>query len=116
MSSIDNSKDIYRDTYIRYLGRFYGKLLINTLINFTLILIKGYANEVGEAFRPLIHKQIVNLSYGVSISYVLADAYDKASKEHKRSGDLKKVAIRASDVFLWQIVASVIVPGITINR
>ncbi|KAL5275769.1 MTFP1.2 family protein [Megaselia abdita] len=95
MTSSQNDKDIYRDTYIRYLG---------------------YANEVGEAFRPLVHKQIVNLSYGVSISYVLADAFDKATKEHKQSGNLKKVAIKASDVFIWQIIASVIIPGITINR
>lgn len=114
MSLSDNDKDIYRDTYIRYLGKFcLSKIVI--LIDFTFSAI-GYANEVGEAFRPLVHKHFVNLSYGISITYVLADAYDKANKEHKQSGELKKVAIKASDVFIWQIIASVIVPGFTINR
>lgn len=79
-------------------------------------MIEGYANEVGEAFRPLISKHIVNFSYGVAISYVLADAFDKAKKEHKQSGDMQKVAIKASDVFIWQIIASVLIPGVTINR
>lgn len=40
----------------------------------------GYANEVGEAFRSLVPKAVVWLSYGVSSSYVLADAIDKGKK------------------------------------
>ena len=51
--------DIYRDTPVRLLG---------------------YANEVGEAFRALVHVNWVRLSYGVASSYVLADTYDKAKK------------------------------------
>lgn len=40
----------------------------------------GYANEVGEAFRSLVPAAVVWLSYGVSSSYVLADAIDKGKK------------------------------------
>lgn len=40
----------------------------------------GYANEVGEAFRSLVPKAVVWLSYGVASSYVLADAIDKGKK------------------------------------
>ncbi|XP_055385147.1 mitochondrial fission process protein 1 [Condylostylus longicornis] len=87
--------DIYRDSLLRYLG---------------------YSNEVGEAFRPLIHRNFVNLSYGVAVSYVLADCYDKSSKVYEKTKDLKKTAIMTGDVFLWQMLASVIVPGFTINR
>lgn len=40
----------------------------------------GYANEVGEAFRSMVPATVVWLSYGVSSSYVLADAIDKGQK------------------------------------
>uniref|UniRef100_A0A8C6AZT1 Mitochondrial fission process protein 1 n=2 Tax=Odontoceti TaxID=9722 RepID=A0A8C6AZT1_MONMO len=52
-------RDLFRDTWVRYLG---------------------YANEVGEAFRSLVPVSVVWLSYGVSSSYVLADAIDKGKK------------------------------------
>jgi hypothetical protein len=42
--------DIYRDTPVRFLG---------------------YANEVGEAFRALIHVNWVRATYGVASIYVL---------------------------------------------
>ena len=39
----------------------------------------GYANEVGESFRALIHVNWVRFSYVVSSSYVCADAASKGS-------------------------------------
>jgi len=83
--------DIYRDTPVRLLG---------------------YANEVGEAFRALVHVRWVKASYGVASAYVLADTFDKASKMNKEPGsDNSKVAIAAFDTLVWQAFASVIVPG-----
>merc|ERR1712168_364094 len=88
--------DIYRDTPLRYLG---------------------YANEVGEAFRALMHVRWVRATYGVASAYVLADTYDKGVKQSKEPGaDTSRVAIAAFDTLLWQALASVIVPGFTINR
>ncbi len=55
--------DWFRDTPLRYLG---------------------YANELGESFRPLIHKSVVHASYGVAIAYVLADTSSKAQATAKR--------------------------------
>lgn len=52
------------------------------LNQYVLKCISGYANEVGEAFRPLIPKYLVNASYAVSISYALADCADKTYKEY----------------------------------
>lgn len=52
-------KDLFRETPVRYLG---------------------YSNELGEAFRPLISKKWVNLSYVLATTYVLADTYSKAKK------------------------------------
>merc|ERR1712129_271302 len=51
--------DIYRDTLLRY---------------------AGYANEVGEAFAPLVPAVVVPVSYGVAITYVIADTVDKFRK------------------------------------
>jgi len=91
--------DIYRDTVVRYLG---------------------YANEVGEAFRALVDVKLVYASYGVASAYVLADTYDKASKAKKALGDQEgastKAGIAAFDTLIWQALASVIIPGFTINR
>ncbi|CAB3371620.1 Hypothetical predicted protein [Cloeon dipterum] len=91
--------DIYRDTPVRFLG---------------------YTNEVGEAFRSLVHKSVVHGSYGVASLYVLADTVDKSKKMYKANQDNpecnKKVLIAAGDTLLWQALASVIIPGFTINR
>merc|ERR1712012_326280 len=91
--------DIYRDTPVRLLG---------------------YANEVGEAFRALVNVKFVYASYGLASAYVLADTNDKASKAKKLLGDsegaLSKVGVAAFDTLVWQALASVIIPGFTINR
>ena len=107
--------DLFRDTPVRYLG---------------------YANELGEAFRPLYPRFVVP-SYLVSFGYVVADTYDKATKERHRlqssvaarasfegrthpeqqgASINSRVAAMAADTLLWQSFASVIVPGFTIHR
>ncbi|XP_064489222.1 mitochondrial fission process protein 1-like isoform X2 [Ornithodoros turicata] len=93
-------KDIYRDTPIRLLG---------------------YTNEVGEAFRALIHVNLVRLSYGVASAYVVADTVDKVRKADRvKCADpavhRHKLLATAVDTLLWQALASVIIPGFTINR
>ena len=60
-TSTDGEVDIYRDTLLRY---------------------AGYANEVGEAFRPLVPGWCVPASYGVAITYVFADTLDKTKKAY----------------------------------
>ncbi|KAF2878992.1 hypothetical protein ILUMI_27174 [Ignelater luminosus] len=91
--------DIYRDTPIRYLG---------------------YSNEVGEAFRSIIGAKLVWSTYGLATAYVLADTFSKTkemyneTKHHKMQ--LKKTIYVASDTLIWQMFASVIIPGFTINR
>lgn len=92
-------RDLYRDTWVRYLG---------------------YANEVGEAFRSLVPKAVVWLSYGASSSYVLADAIDKGKKAGEvpspEAGRGTRVTLAVVDTFVWQSLASVAFPGFTINR
>ncbi|XP_063310838.1 mitochondrial fission process protein 1 [Pelobates fuscus] len=91
--------DLYRDTWVRYLG---------------------YANEVGESFRALIPKSLVWASYGVATAYVTADAADKGQKASKANVDdpnkTTHVTVAVIDTFVWQALASVAIPGFTINR
>ena len=44
-----------------------------------LLQCVGYANEVGESFRALVHVNLVRFSYVVSSTYVCADAASKGS-------------------------------------
>lgn len=98
--TIEKEVDIYRDTPVRFLG---------------------YSNEVGEAFRALVHVNWVRASYGLASAYVLADTNDKASKMGRSLSDsdpsrTKKMAIAAFDTLVWQALASVMIPGFAINR
>ncbi|CAG0915673.1 unnamed protein product [Notodromas monacha] len=92
--------DIFRDTPVRLLG---------------------YTNEVGESFRSQMHVKWVWASYVVASAYVVADTIDKSWKAYAKpaKGSATRgttVTHTAIDTLLWQGLASVIVPGFTINR
>eukprot|EP00644_Phytophthora_capsici_P006006 jgi/Phyca11/41284/gw1.2.206.1 len=98
----EDHQDIWRDSLVRYFG---------------------YANEVGESFRP-IAPRLVAPSYVVAFGYVLGDTLDKATKTHKEavaqnvSSRKRNVLVAAAtvDTLAWQTLASVVIPGFTINR
>jgi mitochondrial fission process protein 1 len=92
--SIEKEKDLWRDTPIRYLG---------------------YANECGEAFRPL-KTRFVRPSYAVAFGYVLGDTGSKTLKSKEAKNEDTEVAKTALDCFVWQTLASVMIPGLVINR
>ena len=88
--------DIYRDSPLRFLG---------------------YANEVGEAFRPLVPVEVVYFSYVAAISYILADTVDKGKKGSEGpEGGAIRGTLGALDTFCWQMLASVLFPSFCINR
>ncbi|XP_067163143.1 mitochondrial fission process protein 1 [Apteryx mantelli] len=91
--------DLYRDTWVRYLG---------------------YANEVGESFRAIVPVSVVWATYGMATVYVTADAIDKGKKAavaHAHNpGKTTQVGVAVVDTFVWQSLASVAIPGFTINR
>ncbi|VDP26728.1 unnamed protein product [Heligmosomoides polygyrus] len=63
----------------------------------------------------------VRATYVVALGYACADALDKSHKaynlyKHDPQKRRSKVAIAAGDTFLWQALASVAIPGFTINR
>lgn len=93
--------DVFRDTSLRYLG---------------------YANEFGEAFRSHIPRFMYLGSYGVASTYCLADSIDKGRQCYQESTHLssylqKRKAVETMvEAAIWQGLASVIIPGFTINR
>lgn len=76
------------------------------------VRLLGYANEVGESFRPLVPRWAVNATYATSSAYVLADTAWRASTVPSD----RSAVVEACDTLLWQALASVIVPGFAINR
>lgn len=101
MKEFEMSKDLFRDTPLRYLG---------------------YANEVGEAFRALVPTRAVWFTYGLACAYVGCDTADKSYTEFNKvsPGDeaerRRRTLSTACDALVWQSLASVVVPGLTINR
>lgn len=86
--------DIFRDTYVRYMG---------------------YANELGEAFRP-IFARFVKPSYAVAFLYVGMDTVDKCYHHYKNNRSFKYISSHGGDVLLWQLMASVFIPGLVIKE
>ena len=78
----------------------------------------GYANECGEAFRPIVPVIFVILSYVAAISYVLADTVDKGKKGADAPGanSIARAVLGSVDTFVWQMLASVVFPSFIINR
>eukprot|EP00753_Platysulcus_tardus_P003290 PLAT12357.1.p1 GENE.PLAT12357.1~~PLAT12357.1.p1 ORF type:complete len:190 (+),score=16.08 PLAT12357.1:35-571(+) len=85
--------------------------------------LMGYANELGEALRPLAPR-FVGPSYAVAAAYVLADGGWQATRASKRcellgmseSASTAEVQVTVADTLLWQSLASVVFPGFVINR
>ena len=94
--------DVFRDSLLRYLG---------------------YANEVGEALRP-VAPAFYYPSYLIAFGYVLGDTIDKSARASHECDALKKrgserslhITEAAVDTLCWQTLASVVLPGYTINR
>jgi Mitochondrial carrier protein/Mitochondrial 18 KDa protein (MTP18) len=86
--------NIFRDSPLRYMG---------------------YANEVGESFRYQFPRFVVP-SYILSFGYCFADAVTSGRKAYSASSQSTSSALlAATDTLLWQSLASVMIPGATIN-
>jgi fission process protein 1 len=76
----------------------------------------GYANEVGEALRPMVPVSAVWSTYAIAIGYALADTYHKGNREYQETKNWAKTADKATETAIWQTLASVTVPPLFINR
>ncbi len=85
----------------------------------------GYANEFGESIRHIVPVRYVHFTYMVSSGYVLSHALSEGIRTHRTQmvnglqQNLSKEypgMIAFLDTLLWQGLASVLIPGVAINR
>ncbi|GMH58710.1 hypothetical protein TrRE_jg6592 [Triparma retinervis] len=78
----------------------------------------GYTNELGEALKPFLRTPPLSYiypgSYAVASSYVLVDSNKHASISSAVTGG--GYAGYFVDGLIWQMLASVVVPGFVVNR
>ena len=96
---VEEEYDIFKHSALRYLG---------------------YSNEIGEAFRPIVPRYIVNWSYLVEIIYFFSDTFHKGHKAYVNPKDedtrVFGVIKASSYTLVWQFFASVALPAFMINR
>ncbi|KAA0149702.1 hypothetical protein FNF27_07684 [Cafeteria roenbergensis] len=88
------------------------------LLRDTPLRLLGYANEVGEGFRPVAPRFVVP-TYAVALGYVVADTvhkYTLAGGDGAAGPQGVSPGLAAADTLVWQLFASVAVPGFIINR
>lgn len=75
----------------------------------------AFTSDVGEAFRPVISNRIVNACYGVSFTYVAYDIYSHAHHSIKKGNDNMIVARTVIERSIFQGLASLYLPAVTIH-
>ncbi|KAI9096461.1 mitochondrial 18kDa protein, partial [Phlyctochytrium arcticum] len=75
----------------------------------------AYTSDVGEAFRPLLNKTLVNAAYGVSFAYVGFDVAFEGMKARQAGLEDKEVARVVVQRSVFQGLASLFLPAVTIH-
>ncbi|KAJ3156753.1 hypothetical protein HDU86_003519 [Geranomyces michiganensis] len=75
----------------------------------------AYTSDVGEAFRPVVNKRIVNAAYGISFAYVGFDIGLEAWKARQRGADNLELTRVVAERTLFQGLASLLLPAVTIH-
>mmetsp|Transcript_37080 Transcript_37080/g.37754 ORF Transcript_37080/g.37754 Transcript_37080/m.37754 type:complete len:160 (+) Transcript_37080:120-599(+) len=76
----------------------------------------GYANELGESLKPIYPRLLVP-SYIIAFAYVFGDTADKSLTELQNNPKDRWTVMKTTiDTLCWQTLASVLIPGFTINR
>lgn len=92
--------DIYKDSYLRYLG---------------------YSNEIGEAFRKVTSRSFVIFTYLLEFGYFIGDTLHKGHKAYNDPNIAESqnkhlhVIKQSSYTILWQFFATCLIPPLCIN-
>eukprot|EP00040_Diaphanoeca_grandis_P027665 m.158003 g.158003 ORF g.158003 m.158003 type:complete len:212 (+) comp31071_c0_seq2:160-795(+) len=85
----------------------------------TPLRLLGYFNEGGEAFKAFISRRLYVGTYIVASTYCATDAISKGAavyNDFEAPGNIAKTVEKVAETSVWQGLASVIIPGFTINR
>jgi len=107
--SIEQIKDFRPATYSSRVAVILRKLPALT----QKIQATAYASEVGESFRPVVNRRIVQTLYGLSIGYVIVDICGRTYCVHDQGS--KKMLYFAFDTTLWHLSASLILPAVVVH-
>ncbi|KAI8824111.1 mitochondrial 18 KDa protein-domain-containing protein [Fimicolochytrium jonesii] len=99
------------DTPLRFLA--YAARFKTLAITGTRYL--AYTSDVGEAFRPVVHKNLVNAAYGISFAYVGFDVALEGYKAAQRNADKMEIARVVAERGVFQGLASLLLPALTIH-
>jgi fission process protein 1 len=80
-----------------------------------LIRYTAYTNDLGEAFRPLIHPYIVRSTYAISWGYVIGDVVYECYNNKKDGIHGCELYRSTTKRAVFQSFASMILPAITIH-
>ncbi|KAF9993141.1 hypothetical protein BGZ65_011393 [Modicella reniformis] len=94
--------------YLAYLGRYRNLFVASSRY-------LAYSSDVGEAFRPVTSRLFVNTLYGVSFAYVGFDVAYEGYKAKIAGAPNDVVGITVVKRGIFQGLASLIMPAITIH-
>ncbi|KAK5672476.1 hypothetical protein BDV3_002843 [Batrachochytrium dendrobatidis] len=75
----------------------------------------AYTSDMGEAFRPVVPRSVVNAAYGVSFAYVGIDVAYEGYKSSLRGDSPMEVTRTVVERTIFQGLASLLLPAITIH-
>ncbi len=75
----------------------------------------AYTSEVGESFRPIIPKYIVNGTYAASLFYVGADVAHNFQIEKEQGAQNSELALKTTDKLIWHGFASMLLPALSVH-
>ena len=70
----------------------------------------AYSSDLGEAFRPVVPTWAVNATYGVAVSYVVADTAYRVYDAEEKGADAEEMRRVAAHATIFHAIASIGVP------
>lgn len=68
----------------------------------------AYTSDVGEAFRPVVPRWIVNAAYGLSFAYVAGDVTYEAYHAHRHGETKEGITRTVVQRSIFQVLASLV--------
>jgi len=75
-----------------------------------------YTSDLGESSRPLISHHTVEALHFVTFAYIVGDVTYNAYHEYKQGGNTNEIAKVATRTFVFQTLASIVLPGAAIHH
>lgn len=75
----------------------------------------AYSSDIGESARPILRPELVNLTYGIAISYVLVDAGLEVRRKHLLGIDNDVLLATGAHRLIFHAAVSLALPAVIIH-